>query len=124
MRNAVVGLGVAVAIIGLAAPLASASPLDPPPGSSDECTLTWVSAEAFGSGRYFGDSRLQCPVPTDTGWRWELDGVEIERGTQSRLGPGEVPVFDDLEVATAPGRELCFFPQAWGDDKGRACVTT
>lgn len=118
LRNAVPVLCVAVALTGLTSPPAAASP------RSDECTLTWVTAESFGSGRYFGDARLQCPVPTDTGWRWELDGVEIERGTQSRLGPGEVPVFDDIEVTTTPGRRLCFFPQAWGNDKGTACVTT
>jgi hypothetical protein len=35
-----------------------------------------------------------------------------------------VPVFADIEVATTPGQQLCFFPQAWGNDKGRACVTT
>jgi hypothetical protein len=123
MRNVVTVLCAAVAIAGLAAPLASAA-TDDPPGTSDECTLTWVTAEAFGGGQYFGDSRLQCPIPTDTGWRWELDGVELERGTQGRLGPGEVPVFADIEVVAAPGRELCFFPQAWGNDMGKACIAT
>lgn len=119
VRNVVVGLGITVAVGALVAPQASADP-----GTSDECTLTWVTAEAFGGGQYFGDARLQCPIPTDTGWRWELDGVEVERGTQSRLGPGEVPVFADLNLTTAPGRQLCFFPQAWGNDMGSACVTT
>lgn len=122
IRNVIAVLGAAVAITGLA-PLASAS-TDDPPGTSDDCTLTWVTAESFGSGQFFGDSRLQCPIVTDTGWRWELDGVEIERGTQSPLGPGEVPVFADIQVNTTSGRELCFFPQAWGNDKGKACVTT
>lgn len=121
VRNAVAVLGTTVAITGLAAPPASA---DDPPGTSDDCTLTWVTAEAIGSGQYFGDARLWCPVAATTGWRWELDGVEVERGTQSPLGPGEVPVFDDLDLTAAPGRQLCFIPQAWGNDKGSACVTT
>lgn len=123
VRNIVVALGTTVVITGLATPSANAS-TDDPPGPSDDCTLVEVTAEALGAGQYFGDARLSCPVTTDTGWRWELDGVEVERGSQTPLGPGEVPVFDDIEVTTTPGRQLCFLPQAWGNDKGRACVTT
>jgi len=120
VRNVLAVLGTAAVLTAMSAVPVNASTGDP----SDDCTLIWVTADSFGSDYYFGDARLQCPVVTSTSWRWELDGVEVDRASQSPLGPGEVPVFDDLEIATNPGQELCFFPQAWGNDKGKACVTT
>lgn len=112
--------------VATAAVLASALPAnatDDPPGTSDDCTLVWVTVEPAGELGYFGDARLNCPVAADLGWRWELDGREIERAYDGKRGPGEVAVFDDLAVNATPGQELCFIPQAWFNDKGRACLT-
>lgn len=49
-----------------------------------------------------------------------------------QLGPGAVPVFDDIQPAAQPGQRLCFIPMAQvgrprkgqsGNDKGQACLT-
>jgi hypothetical protein len=103
----------------LSAPVASADD----PGTSDDCTFSWVLIEELSDGYYFGDARLQCPVLATVGGRWELDGQEVRR-FEEKQGPGEVAVFDDLQPVTRPGQQLCFIVTAWGGDKGRDCLTT
>lgn len=112
----------AATIAALAGFVAPAAADDPPPGNSDECTLSWVLAEELEPDYYFGDARLQCPVRTTVGGRWELDGQVVDSYTE-QLGPGEVPVFDDLQLSAQPGQRLCFFVTAWGNDKGQDCLT-
>lgn len=115
--TAIVASTVAV-FTGLAVPAAA-----DPPGTSDDCTLTWVQIEELEPDYYFGDARLQCPVKATVGGRWELDGQEVRSFTEQQ-GPGEVAVFDDLDRVFAPGRELCFIATAWFGDKGKDCLTT
>ncbi|HEY6738420.1 MAG TPA: hypothetical protein VI076_06175 [Actinopolymorphaceae bacterium] len=47
-------------------------------GPSDDRTLLSVTVEGFEPGRYFGDARLDCPVFTTVGGRFELDGQEVK----------------------------------------------
>ncbi|MBM7785140.1 hypothetical protein [Tenggerimyces flavus] len=123
MKRSRILAALAVATVAVLANALPATAADDPPGTSDECSFVWATVDPIGDGWYFGDARLNCPVATDLGWRWELDGREIERAADGRRGPGEVPIFDDIEVHGTPGQELCFFPTAWGNDRGSACLT-
>ncbi|MFI5728797.1 hypothetical protein ACIA49_01675 [Kribbella sp. NPDC051587] len=109
---------VAGAILGC---LAGPAFADPP--TSDDCTLTSVGLEQLEPGHFFGEARMQCPVRADIGGRWTLDGVQV-RTLADHQGPGEVYVLDDYELSAQPGRELCFIATAWGNDKGKRCLTT
>lgn len=113
---------VATATVAVLAAFAAPAAADDPPGTSDDCTLNWVTNDELEPGYYFGDARLQCPVKATVGGRWTLDGREVKSYTE-QLGPGEVPVFDDLQISAQPGQVLCFVVTAWGNDKGQACLT-
>jgi hypothetical protein len=103
----------AVAATSVAALVASAVPAvaADDPETSDDCSLIWVTNDELEPGYYFGDARLQCPVKATVGARWTLDGREIRRYSE-QLGPGEVPVFDDIQPAAQPGQRLCFIAMA------------
>ena len=120
MRTRVLAVAAAsvAALVASAVPAAAADD----PETSDDCSLIWVTNDELEPGYYFGDARLQCPVKATVGARWTLDGREIRRYSE-QLGPGEVPVFDDIQPAAQPGQRLCFIAMAWGNDKGQACLT-